>query len=66
MIKVNDSIIGLNFETQFDKNNRPFRLSGTIRKNDWVMVHRFKRLDDNSFFNIELNSKGDFLRYVNG
>lgn len=65
MIKVNTSIVKLNFETQFDKNNRPFRLSGTIRKNDWVTIQRFKRLDDNSFFNIEVNQKGDFLRYVN-
>ena len=65
MIKVNNSIVFLNFETQLDKNNRPFRLSGTIRKNDWVTAHRFKRLDDNSFFTIEVNSKGEFLRYVN-
>lgn len=66
MIKINNSIVFLNFETQFDKNNRPFRLSGTM-KNGYNVIHRFRYLDvKNEFFNIEVDTNGDFLRYVNG
>lgn len=64
MIKVNKSIIQLNFDTQFDKNGRPFRLSGTI-KNGYHTNHRFRYLDvKNEFFNIEVNTNGEFIRMI--
>ena len=64
MIKINNSIIHLNFETQFDKNRRPFRLSGTIKKNEYNTIHRFRYLDElNDFFDIEVNYKGEFLNF---
>lgn len=64
MIKVNKSTINLNFETQFDKNGRPFRLSGT-KRNEYNIIHRFRYLDvKNEFFNIEVNTNGEFVRMI--
>lgn len=62
MIKVNKSTIYLNSETQFDKNGRPFRLSG-IKADGYNTIHRFRYLDvKNEFFNIEVNMYGEFIR----
>ena len=62
MIKVNKSIIYLKFETQYDKNGRPFRLSG-VKIDGYITIYRFRYLDVvNEFFNIEVNAKGEFIR----
>lgn len=64
MIKINNSIVYLKFETQFDKNGRPFRLSGT-RINGYNTIHRFRYLDViNEFFSIEVNKNGEFIRMI--
>ena len=62
MIKVNKSTIYLNSETQYDKNGRPFRLSG-VKIDGYITIYRFRYLDVvNEFFNIEVNAKGEFIR----
>ena len=66
--------ININFNTQLDKNNRPFRLSGTrknlqlpekwvdkVLKNHWI--HSFKYLDEQGgFFEIEVDYNDKFLK----
>lgn len=65
MIQINKSIISLNFDTQFDKNGRPFRLSGTKSELDGEVTHIFRRLDTQSdFFSIKVDRFGKFLEFM--
>lgn len=67
-------IINLNFNTQLDKNNRSFRLSGTrknlqlpekwvdkVLKNHWI--YSFIYLDEQAgFFEIEVGYNNEFIK----
>jgi hypothetical protein len=73
-IKIKESIINLDFSTQFDKNKRPFRLSGTrmnlqlppkwIEKNiKYHWIHSFKYLDEKGgYFEIEIDYNDNFFK----
>lgn len=67
-------IININFNSQLDKNNRPFRLSGT-RKNlqipsKWIdksekhhWTHSFIYLDEQGgMFEVEIGYNNEFIR----
>jgi len=66
--------ININFNTQLDKNNRPFRLSGTKHNlqlpSKWIdkeirhhTIHSFIYLDEQSgFFEIEIGYNNEFIR----
>lgn len=60
-IKIKDTKINLNFETQVSPNGRPFRLTGTSkvltkpskwidRVERWHWIHEFKYLDEQGGF----------------
>lgn len=65
MIQINKSTINLNFDTQFDKNGRPFRLSGTKSELFGEVTHIFRRLDAPAdFFYIKVDRFGKFLEFI--
>lgn len=64
MIKINNSIIHLNFEVQHDKHNRPFRQSATTSLSSGNTKHTFRRLDSKSdYFYIEVDRWGNYVNF---
>ena len=72
-LKIKDQTIGLHFDQQVGKNNRPFKLFGT-RKNEempekwisdgykWHWIYSFIYLDNDEVFELEFDYNDNFKK----